>query len=90
MFRPFENKFPEVVLRWRVDTETLKQHVLDADVTVDAAERRVARQRSLIRELTRDGHDIDAAAALLSVMVKTLALQQAHRRWLRRELASYR
>jgi hypothetical protein len=50
-----------------------------ADQHIEAARKRVARQRELVAELERDGHDATRAQALLKTMEAVLVTFEAHR-----------
>jgi hypothetical protein len=50
-----------------------------ADAHIADAERRIARQRELIAELERDGHDAKPARELLETMLGLLHQMQRHR-----------
>lgn len=50
-------------------------------------EQHIARQRQIVSELARDGHDTQLAETLLAEFEKNQAMHVAHRDRLRRQLA---
>jgi len=63
-----------------------KQNFVKAEQAVAGGDRHITRQKQLIAELERDGHDGEAARALLVQFESTQALHIAHRDRLRRQL----
>ncbi len=70
------------------DRVQLREHLALAERHVAEGERVVARQREIVAELERDGHDAAAAQArqLLAQFEELLALHVADRDRLRKEL----
>lgn len=66
----------------------LIEHLSQADRHVAESEMHVERQRNLVENLARDGHDIREHAALLQQFEETLALHIKNRDRLVRELAA--
>ncbi|MBV9113427.1 MAG: hypothetical protein JOY67_11460 [Hyphomicrobiales bacterium] len=66
----------------------LKQHLAQAESDVVLGTGHVERQRQIIAELERDGHDTEEAEQLLRTFEETLALHVEGRDRLRQELAS--
>lgn len=64
----------------------LRQHLAQAERHVAEGERRIARQRELVAELARDGHDTDQATQLLRQFEELQALHVVDRDRLRKEL----
>jgi hypothetical protein len=56
--------------------------IAQAEEHIADGEQRIARQRELIAELERDGHDTKEAHGLLETMVKLLEQMQRHRDYL--------
>ncbi len=57
----------------------LLQHLAQAEDHIATSEKNVRRQRELIAELERDGHDIAVARKLLSEFEKLQAMHDADR-----------
>lgn len=64
----------------------LRRHLAQAEEHVATGYRNIARQRGLIAELERDGHDTAKARALLSQFEELHALQLDDRDRILREL----
>jgi len=62
-------------------------HLAKAEEAVAIGERNISRQRRLIDQLERDGHDVAAARALLATFEESQALHVFDMDRLRRELA---
>ncbi|SAK91490.1 hypothetical protein AWB79_06704 [Caballeronia hypogeia] len=56
------------------------QKLRQADTDIEMANRRIERQKELILELKRDGHDVRLAVELLVTMQGTLGALVEHRR----------
>jgi hypothetical protein len=56
------------------------QDLREAERHIVEAEARIAKQRELIEELARDGHDTTRAIQLLETMTHTLEVMKQHRR----------
>jgi hypothetical protein len=50
-----------------------------ADRDIEMARQRVARQKTIVEELERDGHDVTIARAIAKTMREALAALEAHR-----------
>ena len=61
---------------------TLKQHLEDAELRVQRAQRRVARQREAIGAQERTDQDATKAKRFLRILEKALAIHIADRDWL--------
>lgn len=66
----------------------LLEHLAQAKENVAAGERNIARQRDIIAELERDGHDVTEAKKLLARFEETQALQIAGLETIKSELAT--
>ena len=64
----------------------LQQNLALAERHIAEGEIRITRQREMIAELERDGHDTTAAQGLLAVFQHTMALYVADRERLQNEL----
>jgi hypothetical protein len=62
------------VFRKRPDPAMLKALLVEAERSVTAGERDVEHQRSIIKELERDGHDDNEARSVLHDLLNTQAL----------------
>jgi hypothetical protein len=69
-----------------MDRQTTSQQLTLAERHVAEGERRLARQRELIAELDRDGHDTKRARMILATMQDTQVLHCEDRARLRRML----
>jgi hypothetical protein len=69
-----------------MDRATLEEHLALAAAHVAAGERLVARQRELVAQLERDGHDTLEATKVLNQLEQLQALYIADRDRLRKEL----
>lgn len=67
--------------------EGLKHLLAAAERHVHASHAAVARQRRVISALARDGHDTALGRKLLGTLEQTLAVYEAERRKLRRQVA---
>ncbi len=65
----------------------LLEHLAKAERHVEIGERDLAKQRALIDELRRDGHDTRAAEKLLATFEEVQKLHVADRERIRAELA---
>jgi hypothetical protein len=68
-----------------MDRSTLLEHLAQARRHVAAGKRLIARQRELVAELERDGHDSSTAKQLLRIFEETQKLHVADRDRLERE-----
>jgi hypothetical protein len=66
----------------------LENHLAAAERHLTEAERQVVRQRELVAELERDGHDSGQAIHLLEQFEEVLTIRIAYRDRLRAELGS--
>ena len=69
-----------------MDRQILLDHLALAERHVAEGERHVARQRDLVAELERDGHETGMARALLQKFEELLAIHKADRDRLRHEV----
>jgi hypothetical protein len=69
-----------------MDRTMLQDHLAPAERHVIEGERHIARQRELVAELKRDGHDSDLAQSLLRSFEELQAMHVADRGRLRKEL----
>jgi len=72
-----------------MEREMLIEHLSQANRHVAESEMHVERQRNLVENLARDGHDIREHAALLQQFEELLAQHIKERDRLVRELAAY-
>jgi hypothetical protein len=66
----------------------LEEHLAQCERHVALGERHLSRQREIIAELDRGGHDSTKARELLVIFGETQAMHVAHRDRLRDELAN--
>jgi hypothetical protein len=66
---------------------TLKQHLEDAELRVQRAQRRLDRQREAVAALERAGQDAAKAKRYLGIIAKALAIHVADRDRLAKRLA---
>jgi hypothetical protein len=66
------------------------EHLAMAERHVTEGEQRIDKQRALIARLQHDGHNTDAALALLERFQELLTMQKADRERLQAELKRYR
>ena len=71
-----------------MDRAVIQEHLELANRHVADGEKHVARQKQILAELEREGHDPEQARELLAVFEETLAIYVADRERLERELAS--
>ena len=69
-----------------MDRARLEQHLALVERHVGQGEAIIARQRQIVDELERDGHDIEQARALLAPFLESQELHIADRDRLRGEL----
>jgi hypothetical protein len=69
-----------------MDRATIELHLTQAERHVSEGERHIKRQRELVAELERDGHDISKAVSLLARFQEMQELHVADRDRLRNEL----
>ncbi len=69
-----------------MDRHMLLEHLAKANEHVLLGERHVRRQRELVAELERDGHDTTGARKLLEQFEKLQAMHEADRDRIEREL----
>jgi hypothetical protein len=72
-----------------IDGKTLREHLAMADRHVGEGERNVSKQRALVAELQRDGHDAWLASKILRQFEALQATFIQDRERLRRELAQF-
>jgi Spy/CpxP family protein refolding chaperone len=70
-----------------MDPEILQQHLFQAEEHVALGEQHISRQRELIAELDRDGHDTKEARQLLATFEQLQALHVEDRDRLRRKIS---
>ena len=70
-----------------MDSAVLKRHLEEAEGHVVLGEQHIVRQRQLVFELERDGHDTTVAKQLLAEFEATQVLHAEHRDRLRQQLA---
>ena len=70
-----------------MDRDMLLRHLAKANEHVEKGERHVSRQRELLAELERDGHDTTRAKQLLEQFEKLQEMHKAGRDRIERELA---
>jgi hypothetical protein len=70
-----------------MDREMTLCHLAQCEDAVALGDRHIARQRAIIEELSRDGHDATQAYALLKVLEESQVLHVGHRGRLLAELA---
>jgi len=63
-----------------------REHLSKAERDIAEGEERISRQMILIDRLRQDGHDVAGAERLLVILQETLAVWQAHRDEILREL----
>ena len=66
-----------------------ERHLAEAEAHIALGERHIVRQRELVADLARDGHDTTEAKRLLANLEETQALHIAARDLTRRELADW-
>jgi hypothetical protein len=71
-----------------MEPELVRKHLILAEQHVSRGEELLERQRALIRELERDGHDVRNAYKLLVQLERTQTLHIEDRDRLRDEIAS--
>jgi arginine repressor len=64
----------------------LEEHLSQAEQHIALGERHIARQREIVAELERDGHDITEATRLLTLFEETQLLHLTDRDRIQREL----
>jgi hypothetical protein len=62
-----------------MDQWALQQHLVEIERHIARGVVHLARQRELIAELDRAGHDTEEARAILDSLMETQALHQQHR-----------
>jgi hypothetical protein len=67
-----------------------ERHLEQANRHIVEATERVERQTSLVAGLSRDGHDMKEAEALLETLQQSLALAHEHRELILREIDDQR
>lgn len=65
-----------------------RQHLMQADLRVVEAEKRIAAQRALIARLENEGRDSEGSRKLLASMLDGLESMKAHRRQILERLAN--
>jgi len=70
----------------RAERKIAEQHLMEAEDMVAQGRKHIARQKRVIAELTRDGHDIASATLLLDTLQESQRMQEQHRDRLRKEL----
>jgi hypothetical protein len=71
-----------------MDTQTVLEHLAPAGAMSPKARSTSPRQKALIAELDRDGHDIQDARAILATMLETQQLHMEGPGRILRELSS--
>jgi hypothetical protein len=71
-----------------MDGGQVRAHMEDADGRAAEAERLANQQRALVGALARNGHDAGEARRLLRILEERLALEEAERDRMRRELVA--
>lgn len=66
----------------------LRTHLAQVEERVALGDRHLSRQREIVAELARDGHDTAAAVTLLKQFEEIQGLRCAHRSRLIKELAA--
>ena len=70
-----------------MDQEMLKRHLAEAEEHIATGDKNIARQRDLIAQLERDGHDTASARTFLHEFEQLQAQHIAERERLLRELS---
>jgi hypothetical protein len=70
-----------------MDREMLKSHLAQAEEHIATGDKNIARQREIIAQLERDGHDTASARAFLREFEQLQAMHIAEREQLLRELS---
>jgi hypothetical protein len=70
----------------QMDQEMLKRHLAEAEEHIATGDKNIARQRDLIAQLERDGHDTTSATTFLHEFEQLQAQHIAERERLLREL----
>ncbi|WP_194724633.1 hypothetical protein [Noviherbaspirillum malthae] len=65
-----------------------RQHLMQANLRVVEAEKRIAAQRALIARLENEGRDSEGSRKLLASMLDGLESMKAHRRQILEQLAN--
>ena len=71
-----------------MDRTIIEEHLAKAENHIALGEWHIARQKEIVAELERDGHDPTEAVKLLSLFESTIALHVADRDRLRTQLVS--
>jgi hypothetical protein len=71
-----------------MDRAMEERHLAEVEAHIALGERHIVRQRKLVAELARDGHDTTEAKRLLANLEETQALYIATRDLARRELVA--
>ena len=71
-----------------MDRQTMLEHLAMAERHVTEGEVHLSRQRALVAELDRDGHDTADARAILATMLETQRLHVEDRDRILKELSS--
>jgi hypothetical protein len=69
------------------ETQAKREAVEEAERHIAQAEVLLARQQKVVAQLERDGHNAEAARALLATMAESLEQMRVHRRIIQAELA---
>jgi len=69
-----------------MNEDLLRQHLEMADRQIAEGNKRIAKQKAIIAELKRDGHDIRKAEGLLQTLLDSQALHETHRRTILEQL----
>jgi predicted nuclease with TOPRIM domain len=70
-----------------MDRATELTHLRKAEEDISKAHERIERQCALIARLREQGHDVTAANSMLRTMRDTLAVMEAHRQLIEKELS---
>jgi predicted outer membrane protein len=56
-----------------------RDHVAETDRHIEGVKQRIARQKKIVSELERDGHDTDLGMELLAALEDALRVLEQHR-----------
>ena len=73
----------------RMDEQMARDHLAQAEQHISLGREHIAKQKSIIAELERDGHDVALANRLLATLLETQAAHEEHRRTILGELGLY-
>ncbi len=72
-----------------MNRELVLKHLADAEATAVQGLQNIAKQRSKIKKLRRDGHDAIQSMRVLLIFLDFQRSNDEHRKWLQAELALY-